>query len=63
METLIVIIFLLCLIVFIEIKNYILTKDLINRLMSRNYQEYALAELENKSLKSKLPSIKEEFPL
>jgi hypothetical protein len=53
MELLIVIIFLLCFIVFLEIKNYFERRALTNKIMAKNYQEYALHELEHVNLKQR----------
>jgi YbbR domain-containing protein len=52
---LIVIIFLLAFIVFLEVKNYHERKALTNKIMSKSYQEYAVHELEHQHLKRKAP--------
>jgi len=57
LENLVVIGFLLAFIVFSEIRNYYERKSLLNRIMSKNYDEYADQEL--RLQKQKHPQKKE----
>lgn len=56
----IIIIFLLVFIVFVEVRNYLERKALLDRIMAKNYHEYSSQEL-NKQVIAKTPkTVKEE---
>jgi len=60
MTELIVIIFLLCFIVFLEMRTYYERKALTEKIMSRTYQEYVTHDLERIALKRKPSSRMDE---
>ncbi len=50
-----VIIFLLCFIVFLEVKSFYERRELTNKIMAKNYDQYSLHELNHQSLKKPNP--------
>jgi hypothetical protein len=58
---LIVILFLLCFIVFLEVKNYHERKKLTEKIMSRNYEDYAQHEYNMLDLKKRPKKQDEEL--
>ncbi len=52
--------FLMALIVFIEIRSYLERKDLLNRIMTKNYSEYSTQELMKQEAKKKTPEYHDE---